>query len=205
MSSKPKNVVFNPPFEKQPVAASLPTAKPTAAPVTTKRATGPQTAEGKARSSQNAVKHGLLAKAVVFKSAGVQENAEEFDKLLADLTADLQPSGHMEEAIVERIATCQWRLARAYRYEASALEHATDHAGLAADVETIRAKLLHEQAELQHIEKLLANSEEPPEALPAEQAKELADWEKELRATPAGILWDYGIPACREWAAPARE
>jgi len=88
--------------------------------------TGPKTSSGKARSSRNALKHGLLAKDVVIDTPGTTENRADFDALLADLLAELQPQGIIEETLVERIATCYWRLRRAQRFEVGAIRGALE-------------------------------------------------------------------------------
>jgi len=50
------------------------------------KSTGPRTPEGKAISSQNALKHGLCARDVVLKD---DQEREEFAKLQTDLAAEL--------------------------------------------------------------------------------------------------------------------
>jgi hypothetical protein len=81
------------------------------------RSTGPRTARGKKTVSQNALKHGLLAREVVIRSGSGKEDGEEFQDLLERFRADYEPVGVTEEMLVERIATCWWRLARALRAE----------------------------------------------------------------------------------------
>jgi hypothetical protein len=76
-----------------------------------RRSTGPKTPEGKARSSRNARKHGLLSKDITLP----EENPEDFRQLLQAYCDDLQPVGETEEFLVHEIATCQWRLERARR------------------------------------------------------------------------------------------
>ncbi len=82
-----------------------------------RHSTGPRTPTGKAAVRHNALKHGLLARDVVIASGEGKESQGDFDRLLSDLREDLQPVGVLEEALVERIAQCQWRLRRAARYE----------------------------------------------------------------------------------------
>ena len=86
------------------------------------KSTGPKTPQGKARSSRNAVKHGLLARSIVLKDNDPNENPADFDELLQDLTADLQPVGRLQHLLVERIAALHWRLRRAYRFEVQAIQ-----------------------------------------------------------------------------------
>ncbi len=84
-----------------------------------KASTGPRTAAGQAASSRNALRHGLRAgQPVVF-----DESLEDYEAHLAGLTAALQPADAAEAQIVERIASCAWRLKRVGRAEASMLNH----------------------------------------------------------------------------------
>jgi len=89
-----------------------------------KKSTGPKTAAGKARASRNALKHGLLAKDVVITGTDFNESRAEFDAFLADLCAELKPQGLIAETLVERIATCYWRLRRVQRFEVGAIRGA---------------------------------------------------------------------------------
>lgn len=81
------------------------------------KSTGPKTAVGKAVSSQNAVRHGLLARHVVIKD----ENAAEFEAFTGQLTEYFQPAGVLEQLLVNRIAASFWRLNRAGRIEVEML------------------------------------------------------------------------------------
>ena len=82
-----------------------------------KKSTGPRTPEGKQRSRLNALKHGILAKAVVIQGGPGKEKRGEFDQLLTELWQHYTPQGPVEEMLVERMATLKWRLARVYRSE----------------------------------------------------------------------------------------
>jgi hypothetical protein len=75
---------------------------------------GPKTLEGKTRSSQNALKHGMRAeKYVVLR----EEDADEFAGLEAALVEELAPVGALQIVLARRIAVAAWRLARADRLE----------------------------------------------------------------------------------------
>jgi hypothetical protein len=75
---------------------------------------GPRTPEGKARSSQNASKHGLTAREVVI-APGEQE---EFDHLAADYQADVQPQGAIQQTLFNQLVAAAWNLRRIGRMEA---------------------------------------------------------------------------------------
>jgi hypothetical protein len=79
----------------------------------TQLSTGPRTPDGKARSSRNALKHGLLSGQILLS----HENADELDALRENLCADLRPVGALEELLVERIVSSAWSLRRAVRAE----------------------------------------------------------------------------------------
>lgn len=88
---------------------------------------GPKTAEGKARSSRNALTHGLSAAALV---VGPVEDAEAYQARLDAWNIDAQPVGPIEQALIARACHASWRLERAARQEAALLRQ---HARVAAD------------------------------------------------------------------------
>jgi exonuclease VII large subunit len=85
------------------------------------RSTGPRTPKGKARSRWNALKHGVLAQAIIPESLLPCESRREFDRLLATLRGEFTPQSAIEEMLVETVATCYWRLGRILRAEAAAI------------------------------------------------------------------------------------
>jgi hypothetical protein len=82
------------------------------------RSTGPRSELGKSRSSLNGLKHGLVAKQVVFGD----ENPIEFDALRAGLQQEFAPGTRFTELMVDRLAEIVWRLRRVARLEAAILE-----------------------------------------------------------------------------------
>jgi hypothetical protein len=76
--------------------------------------TGPRTEQGKARSSQNARKHGLTAAEFVIAA----EDREEFEEFLAELQADVSPKGKLQQVLFDRLAESAWNLRRIRRMEA---------------------------------------------------------------------------------------
>lgn len=79
-----------------------------------RQSTGPKTAKGKARSSENALRHGVLSERAV---SHYEEN-EKFNALLAQLVAELAPETALESTLVERIAILLWREKRLAAAEA---------------------------------------------------------------------------------------
>jgi hypothetical protein len=90
------------------------------------KSTGPRTPEGKARSSRNAITHGILAQEVLIRAGDGAEDPAELEALLEQFRNDLRPVGVLEEMLVERIAACYWRLRRAQRFEVGAIRERLD-------------------------------------------------------------------------------
>ena len=84
-----------------------------------KHSTGPVTAEGKAKASRNALKHGLLSREVVLRT----EDRAEFVAFRDRMAEDLRPEGELEETLAERVAGQWWRLKRVARMESALIEH----------------------------------------------------------------------------------
>jgi hypothetical protein len=80
---------------------------------------GPKTSEGKARSAQNALKHGLRTQKYLVLP---EEDAAEFEALEAALVEELAPVGAMQTVLARRVAIATWRLARADRLEVELFE-----------------------------------------------------------------------------------
>lgn len=80
--------------------------------------TGPRTDAGRAASAQNALRHGLAAKAIVIPG----EDPAEFARFHADFCARLQPADAVEALLVDRIVACAWRLQRIVRIEREVME-----------------------------------------------------------------------------------
>lgn len=83
-----------------------------------KKSTGPKTEEGKAKSSMNALKHGLTSQRVWLN----EEEKKDFQGFRLGLLDELEPWGSLETQIVCRIAAQMWRLARVPGIEAELLE-----------------------------------------------------------------------------------
>jgi len=75
--------------------------------------TGPVTEEGKRRSRQNALRHGLTAETVI----DALEDAEDYAAFEMAVTADYDAQSAVERELVLRLASLLWRLRRATAIE----------------------------------------------------------------------------------------
>jgi hypothetical protein len=75
--------------------------------------TGPVSDEGKTRSRQNAVRHGLTAETVI----DALEDAEDYAAFEMAITADYDAQSAVERELVLRLASLLWRLRRATAIE----------------------------------------------------------------------------------------
>ena len=101
--------------------------------------TGPRTGEGKARSSQNARKHGLTAAQLVI----APEDRQEFDELLAQLQTEIRPQGVLQQILFDGLVASAWNLNRILCMEAKLTASAggyldiLDHPELAAKLDRL--------------------------------------------------------------------
>jgi hypothetical protein len=78
-----------------------------------RRSTGPKTSVGKAISSQNALTHGLRARAALLPG----ENKNSFLRLYKAFRDQFHPLGRFEEVLVEQMTVAYWKLSRLTRIE----------------------------------------------------------------------------------------
>jgi len=100
---------------------------------------GPVTPQGKSRSSQNALRHGLTGRIVVLPT----EDMEVYKAFSRELVDSLNPETPMERQLAQTIADTQWRLNRARTYEDGmiALGHFEDEGNFDAASPEIHAAL----------------------------------------------------------------
>lgn len=79
--------------------------------------TGPRSPDGKAMSSKNAVRHGLLGGELLLPD----EDAEELERFRAGVLERLQPEDDVERFMADRVIANAWRLKRVYRIETEVL------------------------------------------------------------------------------------
>jgi hypothetical protein len=84
--------------------------------------TGPKTPEGKARSSQNARKHGLSAMHLVVR----EDERDEFTELECSLLDDVRPETALETETFRHLVHAAWNLRRLERLEAELFDSGTD-------------------------------------------------------------------------------
>ena len=82
------------------------------------KSTGPQSPEGKAVVSQNAVKHGLFALEAVISG----ESRADFDLYRDEMLSELAPVGPMESMLAARVVSLSWRLKRVENMQNQAIE-----------------------------------------------------------------------------------
>ena len=80
---------------------------------------GPATPEGRAKSSQNSIRHGLTAESVVLPT----ESREQFQLLLDSHVQQFHPQGEVEMELIETMAVARWRLRRVCTVETSLLDN----------------------------------------------------------------------------------
>jgi hypothetical protein len=81
------------------------------------KSSGPKTAEGLARSSRNALKHGLTGAGIALPI----EDAAEVDRLQRDLESEMKPSGELGRTLVRRMALLAVRMDRCVAHETASL------------------------------------------------------------------------------------
>lgn len=105
---QPADVKENPRSEKANSGVNVPPVDKLKLMPKAGRGGGPRTDVGKERSRQNALKHGIFARAVVMEG----EPRKQFDFLLQGLLKDFKPEGTLENLLVEKLASLVWRYRR---------------------------------------------------------------------------------------------
>ena len=82
------------------------------------KSTGPKTSNGKTRSSQNAVRHGLTSETVI----GPLEDPADYQAFELAVTAGYDAETAVERELVLRLASLLWRLRRATSVETGLLQ-----------------------------------------------------------------------------------
>lgn len=85
--------------------------------------TGPRSDRGKSNSSQNALRHGILAKKIMLQT---DEDRTAFKNLLQSCNAEFTPEGLLERLLVEEIASDVWKMQIALGFETRELSARDD-------------------------------------------------------------------------------
>ncbi len=103
---------------------------------------GPQTSDGKRRSSQNAIRHGLLSECVVLPG----ESVDSFAELLAQHIERFDPVDGVEFGMIEEMASAYWRLRRSWAIENTLMAEALADQPPGDDVARITAAFRRQAA-----------------------------------------------------------
>ena len=135
-----------------------------------KHSTGPRTPRSKAAIAKNNLRHGLLSREIILSSPNAPESRADFDQLLADLTNQLKPQNIIEQTLVERIATCYWRLRRAQRFESGAIRASfADSVEAAVNLHKLACRITETQASLDRAIRLQQIMQKPEESVTDEE------------------------------------
>jgi hypothetical protein len=99
--------------EEGPPSVAKPIKTETRGRPSSRKSTGPRTAQGKERSKFNAFKDGLYSKVILLKD----DSPAEYVSLLNGLRDDLKPEGTLEATLVENLAVSLWRKRRLFQAE----------------------------------------------------------------------------------------
>jgi len=136
-----------------------------------KHSTGPVTLEGKARSSQNALKHGLSAKALLLPS----DDPAAFQRHLDTFLDEYQPQGPTEQQLVRTLANNSWQLDRVNRLEQALFTHSDENLTLDSQMRALASLSSHRHRLTRSFESTI---------------KQLRQLQKERRSEELGHLWD---------------
>ena len=100
------------------------------------KSTGPTSPAGKARSSQNSIRHGLCAKHILIGP----EHQADFDDMAQGYRFELDPEGPVEQTLFSEIVGAAWQLGRVQRMESEACAGKNSYAELLDD-EVLQKKL----------------------------------------------------------------
>lgn len=127
--------------------------------------TGPRTSEGKARSSENARKHGLTAAELVVGP----EDRGEFEAMLADFQSGVAPEGAIQQTLFDELVSAAWNLRRIRRMKTELCAGSATYLDLLNDDE-IQTKLDRLERYKSRIERTFHRSLKELKALQTNQA-----------------------------------
>ena len=131
--------------------------------------TGPQTPEGKQRSSMNSLRHGLTSQIVVMPN----EDLEAYQSHLKSFTDEYHPQGATEAQLVQALADTSWRLNRVAAIEANVLKFATMAVMPENDSKALANLSLHSQRLSRQFERTVTQLRDLQESRLAQQQQDL--------------------------------
>ena len=131
--------------------------------------TGPQTPEGKQRSSMNSLRHGLTSQIVVMPN----EDLEPYQSHLKSFTDEYHPQGATEAQLVQALADTSWRLNRVAAIEANVLKFATMAVMPENDSKALANLSLHSQRLSRQFERTVTQLRDLQESRLAQQQQDL--------------------------------
>ena len=180
-----------------------PSARATANVANASLSTGPRTEEGKARSSRNAVKHGLTSKHLVIAPGEEEEFAELHDSLLSQLS----PEGALEMGLFRMLVHAAWNLERFRALEAQLMTNGLDSL---LDERTAKAldrlqryansnqrayfSALRELRTVQNNRFIRLAADDPNDDTPLPELVSIAEWTKQTQQLDTGS-------DCPDWPA----
>jgi hypothetical protein len=88
------------------------------------KSTGPRTKIGKRMVAKNALKHGFFSKWLLISHPDGKEDPIEYQDFYGALREHYQPFDFLEGLLVDKIASCSWRLRRVIRFESGQIARA---------------------------------------------------------------------------------
>jgi hypothetical protein len=138
------------------------------------QSTGPRTAEGKARSSMNALKHGLASGQLIIPG----EDPAVYDALLNGFLTDYRPINQIETALVHEITKAYWLKDRALRFQTIAFEITMPHLEKMAAPMDLSVLIRYQSANERNFYRAI---------------KTLQGIQKERKSAPVGLELSYSL------------
>ncbi len=168
------------------------------------KSNGPITAEGKAISSQNAIRHGLSSSRVVLP----HESQEAYDKLEASLINRFKPTDDLEQELVQEMAAARWRLRRIEAMEAALFKKAIkqhDEAGTPDAIDVAYAEVAESKSYrmlVRHASQLRRAYEKAWKEIQVLQSQHDTDEEDELQNEPTAAFFKRQLDAVMNGPIP---
>ena len=137
------------------------------------RGRGPVSEQGRARSSQNAFKHGVYSNRIILPG----ESTEEFFKLLHAYEEQFRPTDQLERDLIQDLADARWRIERMKRQETLEWSQATMDAAQDPILNEAPYEVLHEYAHRQRSQ-MKGN---PLESIRRAEARYRRDFDRALK------------------------